>query len=324
MSKQPRSPRTKKVPASLTGYDLGNKRSGVCPKCHVYVEDTDEGVECETCQAYWHFSCVGVTQKEIDENWNDKPFLCLSHRQPKSVVDPVGSVVTNKPEVRVLVHKVHSYTLNPHTAVKKHLTSLNTKPKIQPRDQEQQYNIRICPPSYEILTANITEFGKQWGITVKADDVDREGTEVGKQFNINLTTISGLQAEVSMNCYCSNSSLHLQLNKGTKGLKGWKKKLQCFSHFVTHNLKMALELIEKTQDFIDLKERMRDELEAKKANLIKGTNIYPLTTKALSTEINTSKELQSAGKKGVEILKEPSPSNEKQLDDSPPSGRAGL
>ena len=106
MSK-PRSPRKKKVPANLTGYDFDNKRSGVCPKYHVHVEDTNEGVECEICQAYWHFSCVGVTQKEIDENWNEKPFLC-SNRQTRSGVDPVRSVVTNEPGVRVLVHKVHS------------------------------------------------------------------------------------------------------------------------------------------------------------------------------------------------------------------------
>ena len=71
-----RSTRKKTVPPKLQQYVCGTAPTGICPKCQKYVKDTDDGVACEKCQAFWHYVCVGVTQKELDENWSGKPFLC--------------------------------------------------------------------------------------------------------------------------------------------------------------------------------------------------------------------------------------------------------
>ena len=192
-----RSPREKTVPSKLQSYVLGSKPSGsepsgTCPKCQVYVEDT--GVVCEKCQAYWHFPCVGVTQQEVNEKWDDKPFLCPSHRAST----PDICCVAASQDLNVgesIVHRVHSYTLNPQITNRKLLSSLNIKPKIEPRENEEQYYIKICPPSFELIVANMTEFGKQWGITIKAAGLDNQGTKVATQFNMNLNTASGLLAD---------------------------------------------------------------------------------------------------------------------------------
>ena len=121
----------------------------------------------------------------------------------------------------------------------------------------------------------MTEFGKQWRISVKPGDVDNTGTSVGTQFNIILNTESGLNALVSMNCHFTKSSIHFQLNKGTKEQVGWDEKVDCFSHFVTYKFKNALKLIEKTEDFIRLKKRMKEDLETNKAQLTNGGKLLP-------------------------------------------------
>ena len=138
----------------------------------------------------------------------------LKQRESQNCVAAVD--YEDSPEEVCIVVKVHSYTLNPQTAVKKLISTMNIEPKIEPRDSQQQYKVQVSPPSFEILVANMNEFGKQWGITIKGGGVDNQGTNVGQQFNIELYTETGLLALVSMNCYSTNTSIHLQLNKGTK------------------------------------------------------------------------------------------------------------
>ena len=284
------SPRIKRPNAKYNGFV--NKPIAYCPKCHQHVKHSDEGVVCSQCQAYWHYSCAGVTQEELDNNWSGIDYLCLAHREVSEkqilcdVIDQsarkqpalnnndgcyVVPTQKNTGEVQLLVHRVHSYSLNPKTTVKKHLSNLDLKPKIQARDKEQQYYIKVCPPSYEILVANMIEFGKQWGISMKAGEIDNDGIKVGTQFNILLSTPNGLHANVSMNCHWTSSSIHLQLNKGSRD--GWNEKLNSFSHFVTHKIRSALNLIEETSEFKDLKERMRYDLENKTADIADGKEV---------------------------------------------------
>ena len=293
-----RSPRKKNVPSKLKGFAIEAALSGTCPKCQLYVEKTDNGVACETCQAFWHYSCAGVTQEELDDQWSNKPFLCPEHQVIGNIVNhsetPLNKFTAQSKEVQVLTHRVYSYTLNPETTIKKQLSNLNLKPKIEPKDKGQQYYIRVSPPSYEMLVANMTEFGKQWGITVKAGGLDNEGTKVATQFNVDLKTHNGLQAVVSMNCYWTNSSIHLQLNKGSKVLGEWEEKLACFSHFVSHNLHGALQLIEKTDEFIELKERMKCDLQNQKATNRKKLTLPHSSSGSLSgyqeVSLGTAKE----------------------------------
>ena len=71
----PRVPRKKNVPSRFRDVYV-HEPSGYCPKCSKYVRHTDYGAACIKCQAFWHNSCVGITQEELDEKWSNKPFLC--------------------------------------------------------------------------------------------------------------------------------------------------------------------------------------------------------------------------------------------------------
>ena len=272
LGKKQRTPRKKNPPSKLQQYVVVTAPSGICPKCQIYVKEG--GVACEKCQAFWHYACVGVCEEELEENWNGKPFLCPEHRGNSLEAPDV-----NNGEVKLLV-KVHSYSLNPETAVKKLLSSLDIKPKIEPRDDHQQYYVRMSPPSYELLVANLSEFGNQWGISIKGGGVDNQGTRVNTQFLMELTTESGLQVVISANCHSTNSSVHLQLNKKTKEEGGWEDKKACFSHFVTHTLDSALKQVEMTDEFLSLKEKMKADLEQSRMEMIAGKEEgpQPLTT----------------------------------------------
>ena len=259
-----RTPRKKSAPSKLQQYVIVKAPSGICPKCRIYVKEG--GVACDKCQAYWHYTCVGVTEQEVEEKWNGIPFLCPMHQEVPTCLEATD-VMGEEEKVEIKV-KVHSYTLNPEITVKKLLSSLNIKLKIEPRDDYQQYHLKLCPPSFELLVANMGEFGKQWGVSIKGGGFDNRGTRVGTQFNVELTTQSGLTAAVSMNCHSTNSSVHLLLNKGTKELGGWEDKKACFSHFVTHTLKNALTQVEMTDEFIHLKERMKNDLEESRSKMI--------------------------------------------------------
>ena len=105
----------------------------------------------------------------------------------------------------------------------------------------QQYHVKLCPPTYRILAANLIEFGKQWKISIKGLDVDNMGISVKNQFNMDLHTKSGLLAQTSVNFHCTSTSLHFQLNKATQNQPGWVEKVDCLSQFVNTTLKNAVQ-----------------------------------------------------------------------------------
>ena len=84
------------INSKLNDYIVGTP-VGYCPRCNVYVKSTDQGVECPTCVAYWHYSCANTSEEEVMK-LGKKEFYCEQHR--KTDVGPndvVGVPVGNKP-----------------------------------------------------------------------------------------------------------------------------------------------------------------------------------------------------------------------------------
>ena len=265
----------RRVPPKNRDYEPVYEPAGYCPKCRHYVPS--EGVVCKGCNAFWHYTCAGVSQVILDQEWGEKDFLCSEHRKLYLEYghDELGLSDTKEVKIRV---KINSFTLNPSTTVKKLISRLNIKPKIEPKDQNQQFYIKISPPTFEILVANMVDLGNQWGISIKAGDVDSKGTNVGTAFNMNLRTQSGLQALTSVNCHITTSSIHIQLNKGTKEMGGWDEKVSCLYIFVTKTLDSAIKQIEKTEYFRQLKESMTVYLNQMKVQ----ESLYPDLSHSLS------------------------------------------
>ena len=72
-------------------------------------------------------------------------------------------------------------------------------------------------------------------------------SNVGANFNVDLRTRTGENAQTSMNCHYTNTSIHLQLNKGTKGRGGWEEKMKCFYYFVYFYYFVFITLSEMTE-----------------------------------------------------------------------------
>lgn len=72
------TPRKTRPPKLHDEYVTGTKSSSYCPKCRRFV--SEDGVVCTDCNAYWHYSCAGVSQRELDECWVNQDFLCVKHR----------------------------------------------------------------------------------------------------------------------------------------------------------------------------------------------------------------------------------------------------
>ena len=102
-----------------------------------------------------------------------------------------------------------------------------------------------------------------------------------------LITSSGLQALTSVNCHCTRSSIHLQLNKGTKACGGWDEKVACLSHFVNHTLNNAVKQIEKADDFATLRELMRADLVDAKTQLANEKSKQPTVLGKHFTSLGT-------------------------------------
>lgn len=245
----------KRFPPKQGDFVIVDKPSAHCPNCRKFVPE--EGVVCPECNAFWHYTCADVTQEEIENDWKDRDFLCSKHRclpvveRSESSEDPADSE-----EVSIRVH-VNSYTLNPESTIRKLLSSLNCQSKVEPRDKNQQYYVKLCLPTFQILVANLIDLGKQWGITIKQGGTDKVGTKVGTNFDMELCTNSGLKAGISINCHNTKSSIHIQLNKGAKSTRGWEEKVSCLSHFVYNVLGRVITQIESTDQFALLKEDMR-------------------------------------------------------------------
>ena len=238
------------------------KSSGSCPKCRKYVDS--DGVECLDCRTYWHFTCAEVTKDLLLSEWEGKDFKCVKHRLAE---------ISN---VNICIKvKVKSYTLNPQTTVKKLISNMNCKPKIEPKDRKQQFVIKLCPPTFEIIIANMIDFGDQWGIKIKGGNIDSNGTNVSSTFKMDLCTRSGMDAPISINCYNTTSSLLVQLNKAEKNLEGWAEKVDCLGNFVKDTLGSVIEKIEGSKEFDNLKQMMFIHLEKLKDKIADGHQIAP-------------------------------------------------
>ena len=178
--------------------------------------------------------------------------------------------------------------------MRKLISDLDVTSSIEPRDSNQQYYIKLSPPAYEILIANMVDFGGQWGLSIKAGEIDSKGTNTGARYNMELLTRNGLQAQVSVNCYNTKSGIHIQLNKGTKACQGWKDKVDCLSHFVNKTLAGAIKQIERSEDFSQLKTQMRTDLTRAKAQLPDGGS-EQCYIKALPSSASSSSSTEQNG-----------------------------
>ena len=283
ISPQKSPSKKKRYPPKQEEYIAVDKPSAFCPKCRKSVKE--EGVVCNGCHAYWHYKCADVTQAILDEEWKDKDFMCKEHenrgiavRESSSQGPPLtpASLPTPRGTTLIIATKINSYTLNQSTGLKKLLSSLNQKLKVTPRDNGQQYHVKLCPPTYRILVANIEMFGKQWGITFKGSDLDNNCSTVKTKFSMELHTKSGYLALTSVNFQCTTTSLHFQLNKASQSQPGWHEKKDCLSYFVNSILSNAVTQIENTDDFLKLHDLMKTELtraieEGRKGGTKKGT-----------------------------------------------------
>ena len=138
---------------SLFGTGRKSVASGICPKCGVFVEGTedDDGVVCVTCNAYWHFNCAEVSQQILDNEWKDIEFLCVNHRSTSESITNI---------------KLNNYTLNVNEKLKSKLNNINGELTITERDGGCQYKINLNSTSYQLIVDNIWTIGnslyKEW------------------------------------------------------------------------------------------------------------------------------------------------------------------
>ena len=55
-----------------------------CPGCKKTVEEGANGIVCEMCLAYWHYTCAGVTEEIVENMKEEEDFLCIHHREKSS------------------------------------------------------------------------------------------------------------------------------------------------------------------------------------------------------------------------------------------------
>ena len=66
-----------------------------CPKCMEMVEEGSDGIVCETCLAYWHYSCADVNEEMVSRmRSNNEDFLCVKHK-PSSSCSPTNLDTSN-------------------------------------------------------------------------------------------------------------------------------------------------------------------------------------------------------------------------------------
>ena len=248
----------KRVPPNQTDYVIIDKPSGHCPKCRKYV--CEKGVECIGCNAFWHYTCANVTQKILDEKWDGVDWFCKEHETHHALSLSNEHVPLEEAVVKIRL-KVNSYTLNPKSTIRKLKSSINSVSKIEVKDSNQQYYLKLCRPTFEILVANMIDLGDQWGLSIKAGSVDnKKGNNVGAQFNLNLFTPSGVVAQTSVNCFPTNSSIHIQLNKSGKESGDWNEKVKSLSNFIYQVLAKVIEQIERSPHFEALRESMLQQM----------------------------------------------------------------
>ena len=266
MSKSPKTirnvtPRKKSTLPSRYKEFIIDKPVGYCPKCSVYVKETDEGVVCVPCQAYWHYDCVGVTEAELTEKWDGIDFLCPKHRSIKATqvsklfIAENTKCLDDNNEMRIDM-RINNFALNQQAKIKDKLSKMNTEFKISPKDNKRQYYFQMSTPTYHLFIENIVRFGKEIGITVKNNDVDLKGDSLQTQFILDIKTTDGANVPISLTGYHTKNSMMIQL-MGNKT----EDKVNHLSYFVNTILVSVVGKLEKSKEHEQAKKLLKDLLQ---------------------------------------------------------------
>ena len=252
------TPRSKKPnPKYYKEYHV-NVPVAYCPKCRIYVRDTDKGVVCKQCQAYWHYECANTSQEEIDELWSDRDFQCELHRKSVEVVkDKVPSnddyFVDENLKVRNI--KVNNYVLNEKGVLKTKLNDIDKQADIVPKDGERQYTISLSTPTYHLIVENMRNLEKQKGMEIKRDDVDLKGNTLKCQWMASITLNDSTTTQFSITGYHTTNRLLIQLTG-----KNTTNKIERLKKFAHGTMGPIIDTVEKTKLHSEVKESMRKEL----------------------------------------------------------------
>ena len=204
-----KSCRMVKVPPKLSNY-VRNNPSGQCPGCRVFVNDGENGVVCEQCQAYWHYSCANVTQEQLDTIWHEE-FVCEVHRNG---VIQSESVRGNKNEMngdttlQSITIKVNPYCIDKLGKIKFKINNMDSGTHIRAKACMRQHTVKVNSVTYQIIMENLSSFGALLGgLTIKRADKDREGEDVQVQYYVNIKG----DIPVSVTCYHTTNNILLQL-----------------------------------------------------------------------------------------------------------------
>ena len=288
-----RKKRTQKIPKKLEGYEIGKSRrtgesddvdkeelSGNCPKCKLYITEEDNGIVCESCKAYWHYHCAGVTQEEVD-NLGIEEFLCVKHRMKNEVMSLIvskangmeGHSVMNDETVRRATEEVitcqfriHSYSLNEKKAINKKIKNIDTACVINPKDGGRQFTINVNSVTYQIIKEKLADFGEQLNISIKRPAFDDTGKNVDNQY---VVVLNGGLTEVAVTCYHTTNLILLQV-KGRKNEKGWDNKLADLKMFVKGTMEPLVHMIQALPQYGMIRKEFLERLLATQEALCSG------------------------------------------------------
>ena len=256
------TPRKRSVlPARYKEY-IVDKPSAYCPKCSVYVSERDDGVVCAPCEAYWHYTCAGVTQEELDGKWRNVNYLCPKHNMREEEGDSIDSVDSDSideamPEkdnnIKVTNIKINNYALNAQLKIKEKLSRMDTGFKIEPKDHDRQYYLLMSTPTYHIIIENIIEFGDNLGLNVRRHDADMSGQMVQAQFFLDIRATDDMTTSVSLTGYHTKNSILVQLLGTTTA-----RKLSYLSNFVNGTLAKIIQKVEKSNAHDTVKDMLID------------------------------------------------------------------
>ena len=251
------TPRKKNINSKYKEFII-NKPSGYCPKCRIYVKENDEGVVCNECNAYWHYECANVTQKELDEKWNGVHFQCAehSHENRKEMITrpKIQNKMIEDQSISVRNIKMRNYELNEKTVLKRKLNALDNQVMITPKDNHRQQVVTMSTPTYHIMYENMSTCGEKMGLEVKRDDMDEKGNKVEGTFHAAIE-VNGVKIEFTIICYHTANKMLFQL-LGKKS----EARINGMTMFINHTLRDGIEMIERTNVHKEVKESMRYEL----------------------------------------------------------------
>ena len=260
------SRRMVKVPPKLTNYR--KKLSGQCPGCRIFVNDGDQGVVCEQCNAYWHYQCAKVTQVEIDTVWKDE-FACEAHR---ASLKPVTKVTDADGEtLQSVTIKINPYSLDKLNKVKFKLNHIDGEMESSPKACKRQHTVKVNSVTYQIIINNLTNFGHLLGdLEIKRADTDEVGENVQIQYYL---SING-SVPVSVTCFHTTNNILIQLrsNKKTKiksnpNIEENQKRLH---QFVNGKFSSLIRHIEASAMYQAMKTELKSTLDAVRERLEQG------------------------------------------------------